>query len=190
MQLKGIANTNQKQLTFKTTLATEIIQTFKFLNYLKKAAQYSVKIERIGSSFQKQGKDAKAPTCDFSLENSSQQQIQAPGSDSYEGVEVPLNLRFEPSSLVESRALLTVSNNEGGEYQCVLIGHGLSPQPKGPFKIAGAKPPPIDFKNPFFEAMDFTIRIDNPSFTCSLKSPTKIDVSIPNIFSRPKRRCR
>ena len=71
-----------------------------------------------------------------------------------------------------------------------MIGHGLSPQPKGPFKIAGAKPPPIDFKNPFFEAMDFTIRIDNPSFTCSLKSPTKIDVNVPNIFSRPKRQCR
>jgi hydrocephalus-inducing protein len=102
----------------------------------------------------------------------------ASASDNYDGIEVPINIRFEPSSLLESKALLTVSNNEGGEYQCLLIGYGLSPQPKGPFKIAGAKPPPIDFKNPFFESMDFIIRIDNPSFTSSLKSPIKIEVNI------------
>ena len=42
--------------------------------------------------------------------------------------------------------------------------------------MAGAKPPPIDFKNPFFEALEFTLRIDNPSFTSSVKSPIKIDV--------------
>jgi hypothetical protein len=29
---------------------------------------------------------------------------------------VPLNIRFEPSALNESRALLSISNNEGGEY--------------------------------------------------------------------------
>ena len=89
---------------------------------------------------------------------------------------MPINIRFEPSSLLESKALLTVSNPEGGEYQCILVGHSLSPQPKGPFKIAGAKPPPIEFKNPFFEPMEFIIRIDNPSFTANVKSPIKIDV--------------
>ena len=34
----------------------------------------------------------------------------------------------------------------------------------------------IDFKNPFFEAHDFILRIDNPSFTSGAKSPLKIDV--------------
>lgn len=51
----------------------------------------------------------------------------------------------------------------------------MPPQPKGPFKIAGAKPPPIDFKNPFFDAYEFTVRIDNPAFTSTVKSPVKID---------------
>lgn len=51
----------------------------------------------------------------------------------------------------------------------------MLPQPKGPFKIVGAKPPPIDFKNPFFEAYEFVVRIDNPGFTSSVKSPIKID---------------
>lgn len=69
LQLKGVANQNQKQLTFKTTLATEIIQTFKFLNYLKKPAQYTVKMERLGQPYQKQQKEQKVQSIDFSLEN-------------------------------------------------------------------------------------------------------------------------
>ena len=40
----------------------------------------------------------------------------APAADSYEGVEVGINIKFEPSSLSDSRALLTVSSPEGGEY--------------------------------------------------------------------------
>jgi hydrocephalus-inducing protein len=56
------------------------------------------------------------------------------------------------------------------------VGQGTPPQPKGPFKLAGAKPPTIDFKNPFFEATEFIIRIDNPAFTSSVKSPYKLEV--------------
>jgi len=57
--------------------------------------------------------------------------------------------------------------------------HGLSspPQPKGPHKIGGAKPGPIDFKNPFFDPCDFTVRLDNPCFTTAVKNPVKIDVT-------------
>jgi len=36
---------------------------------------------------------------------------------------------------------------------------------------------PIQFKNPFFEALEFTVRIDNPAFTTGVKSPFKIDVN-------------
>ena len=57
----------------------------------------------------------------------------------------------------------------------MLIGQASSPIPKGPIKI-GAKPVSIDFRNPFFEAADFVIRIDNPSFTTGTKSPIKIEV--------------
>jgi hydrocephalus-inducing protein len=57
---------------------------------------------------------------------------------------------------------------------CTLNGFSSPPQPKGPYKI-NAKPPPIDFKNPFFEAYEFVVRIDNPAFTTTVKSPVKID---------------
>jgi len=50
--------------------------------------------------------------------------------------------------------------------------------PKGPYKI-GNKSPPIDFKNPFFEPCEFILRIDNPAFTTSTKTPFKIDARKP-----------
>ena len=34
---------------------------------------------------------------------------------------------------------------------------------------------PSNFKNPFFEAYEFIVRIDNPSFTSTVKSPVKVD---------------
>jgi len=99
---------------------------------------------------------------------------QAPLADSNEGIECGIDIKYEPSNLGESRAQLTVISPEGGEYNCLLIGQASAPIPKGPFKI-GAKPVNIDFKNPFNEAGEFTIRIDNPSFTTGAKSPAKID---------------
>ena len=57
-----------------------------------------------------------------------------------------------------------------------MNGISTPPQPKGPYKMGGVKPAPVEFKNPFFEAKEFTIRINNPSFTTGVKSPVKIDV--------------
>lgn len=74
----------------------------------------------------------------------------------------------------ESVSQLIISSPDGGEYITTLNGISTAPQPKGPYKIS-AKPPPIDFKNPFFEAADFVVRIDNPAFTSTVKSPVKID---------------
>lgn len=57
----------------------------------------------------------------------------------------------------------------------MLNGLSTAPQPKGPYKIGGAKPAPIDFKNPFFDAVEFTVRLDNPAFTTAVKNPVKIE---------------
>lgn len=59
----------------------------------------------------------------------------------------------------------------------MLNGLSTAPQPKGPYKIGGAKPAPIDFKNPFFDAVEFTVRLDNPAFTTAVKNPVKIEVN-------------
>jgi len=124
---------------------------------------------------------------DFEVEP---KQFTQPASDNYEGVDASVNIVFEPSTLGESRAMLIVSSPEGGEYSCMLYGKSTFPQPKGPFKFgAGAKPNPIQFKNPFFKKVDFDVRVDNPAFTVSAKSPLSLEVTtcLGNLFILTRR---
>jgi len=120
------------------------------MNYVKKQTQYTVKIEKIGAKTTA-SKDIKLPPIDFTVDVPT---INAPPADSHDGIEVPVNIRFEPSNIGESRAQLTVSSPEGGEYQCYVVGTSVVPQPKGPYEVAG-KGVNIDFKNPFFEPYEF-----------------------------------
>eukprot|EP01015_Nassula_variabilis_P031883 TRINITY_DN728_c0_g1_i4.p1 TRINITY_DN728_c0_g1~~TRINITY_DN728_c0_g1_i4.p1 ORF type:complete len:599 (+),score=110.56 TRINITY_DN728_c0_g1_i4:1-1797(+) len=174
LHLIGLPTSTQRQLTFKTALGSEIYQQFKFINYVKKQNTYTCKIEKLGQKapVQTNSKEKQAvQLADFTTDTAT---VAAPPADSYDGTEVVINIKFEPSSLSDSRALLTVSSPEGGEYQCLLQGQAFAPQPKGPFTIT-AKSYSIEFKNPFFESQEFTIRIDNPCFTTSAKNPVKID---------------
>ena len=120
-----------RTLQFKASLGSDIVQTFKFMNYVKKATAYSVRIEKIGAKVAA-GKDIKLPPIDFTVDIPT---INAPPSDTHDGVEVPVNIRFEPSTVGESRAQLTVSSPDGGEYQCYLVGTSVVPQPKGPYEV-------------------------------------------------------
>ncbi|EGR29178.1 hypothetical protein IMG5_161280 [Ichthyophthirius multifiliis] len=157
--LKGVPlSTIPRSLTMKTYLGFDTVQSFKFINYCKKQTTYTCRIDRL----------------DFYIEQ-QQPTIIAPPSDSTDGNELSVNIKYEPSVLGESTAILIINSPEGGEYTCMLHGLSSAPQPKGPFKISGPKPPPIEFKNPFFEPCEFTIRIDNTSFVLNVKNPVKID---------------
>ena len=177
LNLTGLPSTIPRTTIFKTSLGTDILQNFKFTHYLKKAADYQCKVEKIGGGVkpvESKPSDKKSVVpIDFTIDNPV---VKATPAESFEGTDYTINIRFEPSSLIESRAMLTVSSSEGGEYTCLLIGQSSAPQPKGPHKVGGAKPPPIEFKNPFFETLDFNVRTDNPSFTTSVKNPLKLDV--------------
>lgn len=165
-------------------MGSDTVQTLKFKNYLKKPAPYQIKIERLGAPKPAAGgKETKNQLNEFSI--LEKDPITAPASDSKDGIDVPVNIKFEPSSMNESKAILTISNLEGGTYQYYLVGQTTAPQPKGPFKNTG-KGISIDFKNPFYEATEFMVRIDNPSFTTSLKNPWKLEVF--SINSRLARR--
>ena len=177
LNLTGLPSTIQRSMIFKTSLGTDITQNFKFTHYLKKPTEYQCRIEKMGAKAPIDAKSDKKTVVpiDFIVDNPI---IKAPAADAFEGVDIIMNIRFEPSTLMESRAVLTVTSNDGGEYSSILIGQSSAPQPKGPHKVGGAKSPPIEFKNPFFEACEFMIRTDNPSFTTSVKSPLKIEVKL------------
>ena len=165
---------------FKTAFGSDLVQNFKFIHYLKKAATYSCRVDKVGPKVpQLQPVNPKDPKIsvvlvDFTIDVLN---FNAPPSESNDGIEVGVNIKYEPSALGDSRAILVLTSPDAGEYQCLLIGQSSAPVPKGPFKI-GAKSPPIDFKNPFFDSCEFIIRIDNPSFTTGAKSPIKVDVII------------
>ena len=110
-------------MSFKTTLGTEIVQTFKFINFLKKPTSYFCKIEKVGAAKNLDPK-AKAVLTDFILDTT---EIKAPPAENFEGNEIGVSIRFEPSSLAESRSILYINSNEGGEYQCMLSGYCTAP---------------------------------------------------------------
>lgn len=160
-----------------TPLGTDRTQAFKFTHYFRKATNYQCKVERLDKKvpIDAKGKEGKGqvPLSDFTCLTNP---FPAVPADTSEGIEQSINILFEPSTLGESRALLTISSPDAGEYQCLLVGQSSSPIPKGPYKIGG-KAQNVEFKNPFQEAAEFTIRIDNPNFTCGAKSPSKIEVA-------------
>ena len=53
----------------------------------------------------------------------------APIADSVKGVEVSVNVRYEPFSIGDSRAILKLNSPEGMEYTCLLFGKSTAPKP-------------------------------------------------------------
>lgn len=95
LQLIGLPSTSQRSMTFKTSLGSDLIQTFKFINYLRKQTTYACRVEKIGgapkvANAKEDPKKAVVQT-DFLLDNPN---LVAPPTDSYEGTEIGLNIRF------------------------------------------------------------------------------------------------
>ena len=91
------------------------MQTFKFTHFLKKATNYTVKVERV---------DNPAAQCDFKAELA---QIQAPAAENSKGVELQCAIRYEPYTIGDSRGVLKLNSPEGIEYTCMLYGKSIAP---------------------------------------------------------------
>lgn len=163
LKLKGIAPTSQMSLAFKCALGQDQVQAFRFRHFLKKQTNYAVKVERADGPGQ----------CDFKAEVA---QVQAPIAENYKGVEVSVNVKYEPFTIGDSRGVLKLTSPEGMEYSCLLFGRSSAPQPQGPIKIIpGAKPIGVDFKNPLNEKCEFSVSFDNPNFVLASKLPGPLD---------------
>ena len=139
------------------------MQAFKFTHFLKKATTYAVKVERIEGT----------GVCDFKAEVVT---IPAPIAESYHGVDLSVNIRYEPITIGDSRGILKLTSPEGLEYTCLLYGHSSAPQPQGPIKCpVGAKPVGIDFKNPLNEKVEFICTFDNTNFSLASKAAGPLD---------------
>jgi hydrocephalus-inducing protein len=81
------------------------------------------------------------------------------------GVEVSVDVTYEPSRLGDSRSHLVVSAANAGEYVCPLFGHCIAPKPQGPILIKHNSAASVPFKNVFTAAANFTFTVDNPCFS-------------------------
>lgn len=139
------------------------MQAFKFIHFMKKATQYAVKVERVEGN----------GVCDFKAEVAT---VPAPIAESFQGVELSVNVRYEPITIGDSRGVMKLTSPEGLEYTCMLYGRSAAPQPQGPIKCpGGAKPAGIDFKNPLNEKAEFACTFDNPNFSLASKPAGPLD---------------
>jgi len=149
----------EKTIIFKAPLgSTDTIQSFRFLHYALKPATYSASIEAAPGH--------KGAVTDFIVETKD---IKA-GAAAEEGIEVSVDIRFQPSALGEIRGLLVLSSPDGGDYKALLVGYTQPPQPQGPIDVLKGKDGKIDFSNPFEEVVQFSVQVDNPSFTLARRS--------------------
>ena len=65
------------------------------------------------------------------------------------GIEVAIEVQYEPSKLGDIRTQLVVSSTSGCDYICPLYGHCMSPRPQGPITIKPGAPANVTFKNVF-----------------------------------------
>ena len=139
------------------------MQAFKFTHFMKKATNYTIKVERAEG----------AGLCDFKAEVAT---IAAPVADSFKGNDLSINIRYEPFTIGDSRGILKLTSPEGMEYICMLYGRSTQPQPQGPLKCpVGANPMGFDFKNPLNEKVDFICTFDNANFSLASKPAGLLD---------------
>ena len=118
LHLKGLPATSQRSLAFRCALGADLMQAFKFTHYLKKPTTYAIKIERL---------DQPGQICDF---KSEVPQVQAAAADSAKGVEIMVNVKYEPFTIGDTRAMLKLTSPEGMEYTCLLLGKATAPLPQ------------------------------------------------------------
>lgn len=94
------------------------MQMFKFTHYMKKAVIYQIKIDRA---------DGLPGLCDFKIEGVPT--IAAPAADSFKGVDLQVNIKYEPFTIGDSRGVIKLTCAEGLEYNCLLFGRSSAPLP-------------------------------------------------------------
>jgi len=125
---------------------------------MKKATSYIIKVERT---------DGAPGNCDFKADVAN---VAATAADSNAGVPLAVNVRYEPFTIGDSRAVIKLTSAEGMEYSCLLFGKSSAPQPQGPIKCSvGAKSQGTDFKNPLNEKAEFFVSFDNQNYSMASK---------------------
>ncbi|KAJ8247379.1 hypothetical protein GJAV_G00245710 [Gymnothorax javanicus] len=144
LQLRATPAPPERALHFRAPLGSSHSINAKFTNYSRAKTEYTCKTD----------------SPDFTTERTV-----AAAAGLQGGTEVSVEVCFEPWQLGESRALLTLSSNLGGEYLIPLQGSCCPPKPQGPFSVRAGSTISIPFKNIFPQPTAFAFQADNPAFS-------------------------
>jgi len=147
LKLQALPAGETKALHFKEALGGAQTLRFRFSNFLRKAETYKLALTGGSGDFE------------------TEAQVAAPAAESSAGVEVVVDVTFEPSKMGESRDTLTATSADGGEYTCQLIGTALPPKPQGPIVLKAGATAQVNFKNVFAAAADFSFVCEPAVFT-------------------------
>uniref|UniRef100_A0A5K4F930 Hydin_ADK domain-containing protein n=1 Tax=Schistosoma mansoni TaxID=6183 RepID=A0A5K4F930_SCHMA len=86
------------------------------------------------------------------------------------GVEASLEVAYEPTTVGNSQATLTITSTQAGEYSFLLKGTALLPQPQGPIFIKAGETKHIIFRNVFSTPILYSFQVDNTIFNLPKQS--------------------
>jgi len=142
----------ERSLRFNTNLGNEVKQTYRFISFATNPTDYECKLD--GNQFELDTVKVSAPAAE-------------PGSD---GVEVTVDIRYEPSVVGSARGSFTASSATGGNYTCILFGNCELPKPQGPIVIGLGQTGTVKFKNVLETAETFNFSVDNAAFILAKKT--------------------
>ncbi|CAH8853409.1 unnamed protein product [Trichobilharzia szidati] len=85
------------------------------------------------------------------------------------GVDATLEVIFEPTSVGNGVATLTITSAQAGEYSFLLKSTALPPQPQGPITIKAGETKHIVFRNVFPTPILYSFQVDNTVFNLPKK---------------------
>jgi hypothetical protein len=135
------------QLRFEAPLGGQQVETFTFRAFNTAATTFNLKVTH--PDF-------------FEIVGGPQLAVEA--APTWEGVDVRVQIRFEPEGLGQLSDTLVIDGGDAGEYKCTLLGVCKRPQPQGPFVVTKAGRD-IAFRNVFSDEREFSFTVDSDKFT-------------------------
>jgi hydrocephalus-inducing protein len=90
----------------------------------------------------------------------------------WNGVQVKVPVKFEPTDIGSTHDTLTLSTPDGGRYTCELVAECIAPLPQGPFDLTPGANRAIDFRNCFDAGASFAFSVDSSHYKVGSASAT------------------
>eukprot|EP00727_Mastigamoeba_balamuthi_P008832 m51a1_g4571 putative hydrocephalus-inducing protein homolog (4443) ;mRNA; f:139753-155829 len=174
--LRATPPSPEKEIAFNSPLGSRQSQAFRFRSFSRsKTTEYTCTVDSPEFDVEKTVVATAAPTSGGA------------------GVDVAVEVTYEPTKEGETRATLTVSSPTGGEYTCPLSALCTPPKPQGPVSVKSGSVVPLMVRNVFTKPATFSFHIDNAQFTVKpsesqlvqAKKPVNLQVSFKSLSGAP-----